>query len=233
MFQLSLKFVTVYRLSKKNAFPNPEDAEEDGLLAVGGDLLPERIILAYAQGIFPWYNENPILWWSPNPRMVLYPEKFKISKSLQQVLKSNKFSVSIDACFADVIENCKSINRSNQDGTWITPAMKKAYIRLHKIGIAHSFEVFNNEKLVGGLYGVSLGKAFFGESMFHIESNASKVAFYYLCQFAKQNNFQFIDCQVANPHLESLGAEEIPRSEFLKLLEINIENQTLQGKWKF
>jgi leucyl/phenylalanyl-tRNA--protein transferase len=224
--------MTVYRLSKQIAFPNPEFADDDGLLAIGGDLNPERLILAYAQGIFPWYNQNPIMWWSPNPRMILYPEKFKVSKSLQQILKQNKFQIKIDSCFKDVIENCKTVNRSKQDGTWITAAMKKAYIQLHEIGVAHSFEVFRNEKLVGGLYGISLGSAFFGESMFHFESNASKFAFYYLCEFAIKNKFQFIDCQVANPHLESLGAEEISRLEFLQLLEKALENETLQGKWK-
>lgn len=223
--------MTFYRLSKTLAFPNPEEAEDDGLLAIGGDLSPERIILAYSLGIFPWYNEKPILWWSPNPRMVLFPSKFKISKSLRQVLKSNKFNVSLDSKFKEVIEICSKVPRANQDGTWITQEMKKAYIRLHKLGFAHSVEVYRNNKLVGGLYGISIGNAFFGESMFHLETNASKVAFYYLSQICLENNFDFIDCQVSNPHLASLGAEEIPRSQFLEILEKSMQNPTLKGSW--
>ena len=213
-------------------FPNPELANEDGLLAVGGDLTPEYLIAAYSNGIFPWFNEeHPILWWSPDPRLVLFPNEFKLSKSLSKTIKSGTFSYKTDHDFATVIKSCSLQPRKGQDGTWITNEMTEAYIKLHEIGIAHSFEVYKNNELCGGLYGVSLGKAFFGESMFHLVTDASKVALYNLVQWCLKNKFQFIDCQQPTEHLKSLGAREIPRSEFLLLLKQALKSKTIEGKW--
>jgi leucyl/phenylalanyl-tRNA---protein transferase len=224
----------VYRLAKTCIFPHPDEANEEGLLAVGGDLSPQRLVMAYAQGIFPWYNQNePILWWSPNPRMVLYPGEFKVSKSLKQVLRNGRFSVKTDSCFARVVDQCSGVNRPGQDGTWINKEMKEAYIQLHHLGLAHSFEVFKDGELIGGLYGVSLGAAFFGESMFHHVTDASKVAFYHLSQWAMENEFVLIDCQLPTPHLQSLGGIEISRSDFLDKLALAIEKPTRRGKWSF
>lgn len=222
----------IYQLSDELVFPNPTEASDEGLLAIGGDLSPQRLVAAYAHGIFPWFNEfDPIMWWSPNPRMVLFPEKFKLSKSLKQTLNKNKFELRIDTAFEHVIENCKSINRKGEDGTWITDEMKVAYIKLHEYGLAHSFESWQNGELVGGLYGISLGHAFFGESMFQKSSDASKVAFYHLNQFCLKHNFPFIDCQVPNPHLASLGAEEISRILFLEMLGKSLKEKTMQRMW--
>ena len=208
-------------LTEKLWFPNPEEATSDGLLAIGGDLSMERLILAYNSGIFPWFEEDqPILWWSPNPRMVLFPKKFKVSKSLRKTLNSEKFKVTFDQNFEEVIKNCANVSRKGDHGTWITPEMQKAYIGLQQAGHAVSVEVWEKEKLVGGLYGIDLShkKVFCGESMFSLVSNASKVAFYHLSQYAKSKNYKFIDCQIYNEHLASLGAEEIGREEFLKML---------------
>lgn len=222
----------VYRLTKACIFPHPDEANEEGLLAIGGDLSPQRLVMAYAQGIFPWYNhKEPILWWSPNPRMILYPGRFKVSKSLTQVLRKEKFAVAADTCFPQVIEHCSKVYRPDQDGTWINTEMIKAYIQLHHLGLAHSFEVFCNDKLVGGLYGVSLGAAFFGESMFHLATDASKVAFYHLCQWAMAHGLQFIDCQLPTSHLQSIGAVEMNRSDFLQILAEAMEKPTCRGKW--
>lgn len=223
----------IYQIPEEPIFPHPNEAEPEGLLAVGGDLSPQRLVSAYASGIFPWYSHpDPILWWSPNPRLVLFPEKFKVSKSLQQTLRNRNYKVTCDIAFADVIDNCQKAPRPGQPGTWITPEIKKAYIELHKMGLAHSIETWQNGKLVGGLYGVSLGNTFFGESMFYKSTDASKVAFYYLNQLALAWDFPFIDCQVTNPHLVSLGAEEIPRDDFLDLLHAALLQETRQGKWK-
>ena len=205
-------------------FPDPSYAlqEPDGLLAVGGDLSPARLLNAYRQGIFPWYSEGePILWWSPNPRAVLYPEQLKISKSLKKTLRKQPFRVSLDTAFADVIEGCSKsrIDKDgSQSGTWITPEMKQAYIELHRIGFAHSVECWDGEELVGGLYGVSIGKVFFGESMFARRSDASKIGFAYLVRQLIDWEFALIDCQVHTDHLASLGAVDIPRDDFLQLL---------------
>jgi len=213
-------------------FPDPRTADADGLLAAGGDLSPEALITAYSLGIFPWYNiGSPILWWSPDPRLVLFPNKFKISKSLSQRIKSTKYSMSVDTDFEGVIRHCAQVKRDDQDGTWITPEMTDAYINLHHAGIAHSFETYYNSKLVGGLYGVSLGRAFFGESMFYLMSDASKIALYYLVDWVRKNHFLFIDAQQSTAHLKSMGAEEISRDRFLKLLAAALKYPTVKGKW--
>jgi len=210
----------VFRLTEDLLFPPPALAEEDGLLAVGGDLSKDRILLAYSMGIFPWYSEgSPILWWSPDPRLVLIPEELKVSRSLGQVIKKEVFIVTMDTAFDRVIRSCAEINRKGQQGTWITEEMVGAYIALHCAGYAHSVESWQNGELVGGLYGIALGKAFFGESMFAIKSNASKVAFVTLVKYLKKLNVSFIDCQVTTEHLKSLGAKEVGRIEFLKMLK--------------
>ncbi|MFH0895377.1 MAG: leucyl/phenylalanyl-tRNA--protein transferase [Bacteroidota bacterium] len=215
----------VYRLTKKfNGFPDPSEAVEDGLLAVGGDLTPEYLVNAYASGIFPWYNEHdPILWWSPDPRFVLLPEKFKVSKSLRTLVHSGKYEIVVDKNFETVIRKCATVKRPDEAGTWINENMIKAYCKLFDLGFAHSFETYCEGKLVGGLYCVALRHAIFGESMFHTKRDASKFALYYLVEFAKRNNIHFIDSQLKTDHLVRLGAEEIPRSDYLDLLEKALE----------
>lgn len=208
----------VFALDKELYFPPVHMAEPDGLLALGGDLSSERLLLAYRSGIFPWYEGKAILWWSPDPRFVLFPSELKISKSMKAVLKKGPFTFTINTAFAQVIENCKSIEREGQGGTWITAEMKAAYIHLHKKGLAHSAEAWHNGQLVGGLYGVRLGKVFFGESMFSKESNASKFAFLSYVQKLQQEGTALIDCQVYTEHLESLGARMIPRLDFISQL---------------
>lgn len=209
----------IFRLDKRIVFPNPSLAEEDGLLAVGGDLSTERLLLAYRHGIFPWYNDDtPILWYSPHERFVLFPDELKISKSMRQVLRSGHFRVTYDQSFAEVIDACSTVSRKGQPGTWITADMKKAYIRLHKEGHAHSVEVWRDEELVGGLYGVQVGEVFCGESMFSKVSNASKVALISMCN---TGNYKLIDCQVYTEHLESMGARMINRDEYLEILQNN------------
>jgi leucyl/phenylalanyl-tRNA---protein transferase len=213
-------------------FPDSNEAEDDGLIAVGGSLSVDYLHAAYSQGVFPWFGEGePILWWSPNPRMVLFPKEFKFSASLQQIIRSNRFDVRVDESFKEVIQNCAKIRRIGQEGTWITKQMQEAYVEFHEQGFAHSFETYEKGKLVGGLYGVSLGKAFFGESMFHKVTNASKVAFYYLVQKAISWEFDFIDAQQSTDHLKSLGAKDIEREYFLQLLEKTLKTPTIQGKW--
>lgn len=214
----------VFRLTEDLLFPPPALAEEDGLLAVGGDLSKDRILLAYSMGIFPWYSDgSPVLWWSPDPRLVLIPEELKVSRSLVQVIKKGTFSVTMDAAFDRVIKNCAEINRKGRQGTWITKEMISAYIDLHFAGYAHSVESWQSGELVGGLYGIALGRAFFGESMFAIKSNASKVAFVTLVKYLNKLNFSFIDCQVTTEHLKSLGAKEIARKKFLRMLKGALE----------
>ena len=206
-----------YQLSETEIwFPKPELADDDGLLAVGGDLSPARLMLAYHQGIFPWYSdESPILWYSPHERFILFPQKLKVSSSMVKVIKGGRFHITFDLAFMEVIEDCATISRQGDKGTWITQEMKNAYIDLHGLGYAHSVEVWENDALVGGLYGVVVNNVFCGESMFSKVSNASKVALIWLC-----HNFGFlmIDCQVYTKHLESLGAELISRSEYLLFL---------------
>ncbi|MBN1117646.1 MAG: leucyl/phenylalanyl-tRNA--protein transferase [Bacteroidales bacterium] len=213
-------------------FPDPNTADDDGLVAVGGELTSDFLISAYMQGIFPWFSEEqPYLWWSPNPRMVLFPSEFKVSKSLRQLINSGKYELRIDTAFKEVITQCSKVPRPGQDGTWITDEMIEAYSELHKIGITHSFETWFEDRLAGGLYGISIGKVFFGESMFFKERDASKFALYYLVQFCCENNFEFIDVQQSTAHLRSLGAKEMPRTEFLKILHNSVNKETIQGKW--
>ena len=213
----------IYFLTELLKFPPADNANADGLLAVGGDLSPERLLLAYKSGIFPWFNDDSlILWWSPDPRMVLFPHKIRISKSMRQILSGTRFTLTRNKCFKEVLEACAEIERMGQDGTWITNSMKEAYLRLHDLGFAKSYEVWENEKLVGGLYGIDLGQVFCGESMFSKANNASKFAFINLARDLEERNYNFIDCQVYTKHLASLGAEEIPRKEFLKLLQNSI-----------
>lgn len=197
-------------------FPPPELAEEDGLLAVGGDLSPERLISAYSSGIFPWFSEDtPILWYSPPERFVLFPARVKIPKSMKQVLRSGKFTVTRNKAFAAVIKACAEAERPGQDGTWITRGMQEAYIRLHEMGYAHSFEVWHEDQLAGGLYGIEMNSVFCGESMFSRVSNASKVALIWLCQ---QMEYRLIDCQIYSEHIERMGAEMIPGEKYLHIL---------------
>ena len=211
---------TISFLSDSLSFTPLERANAEGLLAVGGDLSPERLLLAYQNGIFPWFNENSlIMWWSPNPRMVLFPKDIKVSKSMKQVLRSDQFKLTKNTCFSAVVEQCASVPRVGQDGTWITREMKEAYLKLHKKGYAKSYEVWENNELVGGLYGVDLGHVFCGESMFSLKSNASKFAFIHLAKTLSDDNYAIIDCQMYTDHLASMGAREIPRSEFIKLLK--------------
>jgi len=207
-------------LSDELYFPSPELAEEDGLLAVGGDLSQERILKAYSMGIFPWYSENsPILWWSPDPRLVLFPEELKVSRSLRQCMKKGMFTVTVNTAFEQVMRACAETSRKGQSGTWITEDMIIAYTGLHRSGYAHSVEAWQDGVLAGGLYGIILGKIFFGESMFSKISNASKVAFVVFVEQLKQKELRLIDCQVKTEHLVNLGAREIPRATFLKSLK--------------
>jgi len=211
----------MYLLTNQIAFPSHSEADKNGLLAIGGDLSTARLIHAYNNGIFPWYNENePLLWWTPDPRMVLYPKELRVSKSMKAVLKKQLFTITFNTAFERVIQQCAQIKRNDQDDTWITNDMTKAYIELHKKGIATSVEVWQDEKLVGGLYGIDLKdkKVYCGESMFSIISNASKAAFITLVRELKTKGYSLIDCQMHTTHLESLGAREIPREEFLKHL---------------
>lgn len=211
-------------------FPHPETSDSQGLLAMGGDLDPERILYAYSQGIFPWFQPGcPILWWSPNPRLILFPEDFNLSRSLKKTLKK-PFSYSIDTVFPEIIKACATYS-NRENNTWITKDMIAAYTTLHQMGYAHSFEVWQDEKLVGGLYGISLGKAFFGESMFHSVTDASKLALYYLCITMKKWEFDFIDCQMPTTHLLKMGAKAISRAHFLGLLSRSLQHPTKAGIW--
>lgn len=223
----------VFELCEDLIFPHPSYAEEDGLLAYGGDLTTERIILAYKNGIFPWFNPgDPIMWWSPNPRCVLFPEKLKISKSLLAVLKKKKFTIKCDSAFLEVITHCAKTARNEETDTWITDEIIDAYVHLHKLGIAHSIEAYQNDKLVGGLYGLAIGKVFFGESMFYHVSDASKVAFCHLVKYLNVKGYQIIDNQMQTEHLMRFGSELIDRSTFLDIVksacseEINTSNWT-------
>lgn len=222
----------VYALGDDLTFPPPQHAE-DGLLAVGGDLSVERLVSAYCAGIFPWYSDDdPILWWSPDPRMVLIPGEEHISRSLARTIRRGSFRLTLDTAFPEVIAECARVPRGDQDGTWITDEMQAAYIALHDTGYAHSVECWQEDTLVGGLYGVSLGGCFFGESMFSLRTDASKVAFVTLAQLVSTWGFTMIDCQVENPHLYRMGAREIARSEFLMLLAQGLQQETRQGRWR-
>ncbi|MCS6927523.1 MAG: leucyl/phenylalanyl-tRNA--protein transferase [Candidatus Binatia bacterium] len=222
----------IYRLTTELVFPHPEWATPTGLLAIGGDLSPARLLLAYRSGIFPWYEAgDPILWWSPPRRCIMDPAHFHVSRSLRRLLRQARFTVTFDAAFPQVIEACAQSRLVQQQGTWITPEMIDAYCTLHDLGFAHSAEAWREGRLVGGIYGVSLGRAFFGESMFKYEPNASKVAFATLARQLAEWQFTLIDCQITNPHLLRLGAYEVPRRQFLRQLARALEFPTRQGKW--
>jgi len=210
----------MFLLSNELYFPPVTEADEEGILAIGGDLSTQRLILAYRNGIFPWYTDDePIIWWCPNPRFVLFPDEIKISKSMRAVVKKQTYSFTINNCFNNVIKNCKTINREGQSGTWISEEIIDAYTNLHNLGYALSAETWKNNKLIGGFYGVKMGNIFFGESMFSLSPNASKFAFIQLVQHLKNEGVKLIDCQVYTNHLESLGAKMIDRNDFMRLLE--------------
>lgn len=222
----------MYWLTDELIFPPVEEAEDWGGLALGGDLSPRRLLLAYCSGIFPWYEEGqPIIWHAPDPRFVLFPEKLRVAKSMRPILNQKKFDITYDTDFHSVIRSCQKVKREGQPGTWITEEMLQAYCHLHHLGLAHSVEVKQKGQLVGGLYGVSLGSIFFGESMFSKASNASKAGFITLVHHLQKEGVTLIDCQVHTPHLESLGAEEIPRSRYMMLLEKDLNHPTKKGKW--
>lgn len=211
--------MTVYRLIDQLLFPPPELAEPNGLLAVGGDLSVERLLLAYSTGIFPWFNDGePILWWSPDPRCILEFDRLRISRSLAKILRREKFSVTFDGAFDEVIGACGQLRTESGEGTWITRQLREAFCRLHQLGFAHSVECWRDGVLAGGLYGICLGRCFFGESMFHRVPDASKVALVSLVRHLQGRGFELLDCQMPSAHLRSLGAEEIPRTEFLHRL---------------
>jgi leucyl/phenylalanyl-tRNA---protein transferase len=222
----------IFRLVDDMVFPPPDYADPSGLIAVGGDLSSERLLEAYRVGIFPWYSEDqPILWWSPDPRFVLRLDDFKISRSLRKTIRKRVFLVTFDRVFDEVIAACAQVPREGQSGTWITPEMQEAYTTLHGLGYAHSVEAWFEGNLVGGLYGVSLGKAFFGESMFHCKADASKVALAVLVEKLKTWGFHFVDSQMTTDHMHHLGAKEIPRRIFLKRLQSALRHSTKRGKW--
>ena len=213
-------------------FPPVEEAEADGLLAVGGDLTKERLLAAYRQGIFPWYEfGQPILWWCPDPRLVLFPKELKISRSLRKVLRKQNFKISFDSAFGNVIKACADVRTEQGKGTWIIPEMQEAYTELHHEGYAHSVESWLNGELVGGLYGISLGQCFFGESMFSTVNDSSKAALVALTEFSKQIGIKIIDCQMTTPHLLSLGAREIDRESFLRKLNQYLKKPDIKGSW--
>lgn len=222
----------IFRLVEEPIFPPPDYADPSGLLAVGGDLSNERLLEAYRLGIFPWYSDDqPILWWSPDPRLVLDLRDFKISRSLRKTLKKGVFQVTFDHAFEEVIRACAVVPREAQNGTWITDEMREAYVKLHGLGYAHSVESWFGGKLAGGLYGVSLGKCFFGESMFHLKTDASKVALATLVAKLKSWDFHFIDSQMTTEHMVRLGAKELPRRIFLKRLQSALRHPTRRGRW--
>ncbi|MCC6722969.1 MAG: leucyl/phenylalanyl-tRNA--protein transferase [Saprospiraceae bacterium] len=223
----------IYWLSEENLqFPPAELATAEGILAVGGDLSPERLLKAYTKGIFPWFNEgDPITWWSPDPRMVLFPSELKVSKSMRPYFNQGKYELSFDKDFRGVMRNCQQPRSNQYGGTWITNDMVEAYCQLHDLGFAHSVEVWQDDDLVGGLYGVAIGKCFFGESMFSRLSNASKFGFISLVKKLGQLGFWVVDCQQQTQHLGRLGARPIPRADFLAILERNEHEPTLQGNW--
>jgi leucyl/phenylalanyl-tRNA---protein transferase len=222
----------VFLLSDNISFPPPHFARKDGLLAMGGDLSRERLLLAYRKGIFPWYsNGEPILWWSPDPRLVLYPEELRVSRSLKKTIRKDRFQITMDKAFLAVIQSCADIRVNKKQPTWIVPEMIKAYCQLHESGYAHSVEAWYQGKLAGGLYGLALGKCFSGESMFARVTDASKTAFVYLVIFLKNLGFQMIDCQVKTSHLMSFGAREVPRKIYLQQLENTLDFSYARGKW--
>jgi len=222
----------IVSLNKYNyTFPNPRYASNEGLLAYGGDLNPNRVLEAYRKGIFPWFSQDdPIMWWSPNPRLLIYPDSFKVSKSFRRILRNNKFEVKFDNDFLSTISHCRNIKRKNENGTWITDDIIDTYLKLHNMGFAHSVEVYRDNILIGGLYGLSMGKAFFGESMFSLVSDASKIAFKALSDVLGSKGYDFIDCQVPTQHLKSLGAKEVSRDYFLNRLK-KVNYDKLEHLW--
>lgn len=224
----------IYTLDETLFFPPPAQAQPDGMLAVGGDLAVPRLLLAYSQGIFPWYHTGlPILWWSPPKRALLDPKTIHISRSMRKILHQGIFEVRFDTNFQQVIKACAQTPRKTETGTWIVPEMQKAYLALHESGYAHSVEVYAANRLVGGLYGISLGGCFFGESMFSIVSNASKVALLTLAQYVQKWDFDFIDCQMMNEHLAQFGTYEVPRETYLQRLAQSLQKPTRRGLWHF
>jgi leucyl/phenylalanyl-tRNA--protein transferase len=224
----------IYRLAEEIVFPPADHADPSGLLAVGGDLSSERLLEAYRQGIFPWYSDDqPLLWWSPDPRLILELSQFRVSRSLRRTLRKRTFEVTFDRAFDEVIKACASTPRTGQRGTWITEEMQEAYIRLYGLGFAHSAESWFEGELVGGIYGVSLGRCFFGESMFHLMSDASKVALAMVVERLKDWDFDFIDAQMTTDHMLRLGAQEVPRRLFLKRLQAALRHPTKRGKWHY
>ncbi|HON77644.1 MAG TPA: leucyl/phenylalanyl-tRNA--protein transferase [Spirochaetota bacterium] len=222
----------IFVLNEEILFPPVNLAIREGILAVGGDLSPERLLKAYSEGIFPWYSEDePIVWWSPDPRFVLLPEGIKVSRTMRQVISRNIFTITFDRAFREVITSCSTIDRAHQYGTWITDEMREAYCRLHDMGYAHSVEAWHGGELAGGLYGLSLGRCFFGESMFAKKSNASKAAFIVLVKKLQELGFIIVDAQVYTRHLESLGAFEMPRDEYIAVLRKGLQFETIQGSW--
>jgi leucyl/phenylalanyl-tRNA--protein transferase len=225
--------VAIFRLQRRPVFPDPELSDPDGLLAVGGDLSPERLVAAYARGIFPWFNPgSPILWWSPDPRMVLLPGELHLARSLRRTLRSGRYRIGADTAFERVVRCCAARPRPGQDGTWITEEMVEAYVELHRLGLAHSVEAWEEDVLAGGLYGVSLGGAFFGESMYADRPDASKAAFATLVGWLAGRGFDLVDAQVETGHLARFGAREIPRREFLDRLAAALQKPTLRGPWE-
>jgi leucyl/phenylalanyl-tRNA--protein transferase len=225
--------VAIFRLARQPVFPDPRLAEPDGLLAVGGDLSEERLVRAYAEGIFPWYGPgSPILWWCPDPRMILLPGELHVPRSLRRTLRSGRYQIRLDTAFDEVVGRCASRDRPGQDGTWITPEMARAYGRLHRRGLAHSAEAWEDGALAGGLYGVSLGATFYGESMFADRPDASKAAFVTLVEWLSARGFDLVDCQVETEHLRRFGAREVPRDEFLARLAASLTRPTLTGSWR-
>jgi leucyl/phenylalanyl-tRNA--protein transferase len=225
--------MTVYLLPEEPFFPSLEEAEPDGLVAIGGDLSTERLLQAYASGIFPWFmEEGEIFWYSPDPRLVLFPDRFRLSGSLARIIRSNRFTIRFDSAFSEVILNCSEAPRPSQEGTWISHEFIEAYTRLHKMGFAHSVEVYAGHKLAGGLYGISLGAAFFGESMFSKVNNASKAAFHALAERCSEFGFGFIDCQVDSEHLRKMGASLVTRQDYLLMLKESMKSVTIKGPWR-
>lgn len=230
--------MTIYRLFDEPVFPDPAESDPDGLLAIGGDLSPERLVLAYAQGIFPWYSAgSPILWWSPDPRLTLEPRHLHVPASLRRVLNSRRFQFTLDQAFGRVIRACADAPRPGQEGTWILPEMVQAYERLHALGIAHSAEAWANDsqggmELVGGVYGVALGSVFFGESMFYARADASKALFATLVRWLGERGCTLIDCQQTTAHMLRFGACEMPRREFLRRVAEGLGSKALAGRWE-
>ena len=224
----------IFRIPQQHLFPDPALADPSGLLGVGGDLDPERVLTAYRSGIFPWYSQGqPILWWSPDPRMVLFTEELRIQRSLAKRIRQQRYRITLDRAFAEVVERCALTARPDQRGTWITTEMSEAYAHLHALGHAHSVEAWEGDELVGGLYGVAVGRLFSGESMFATAPDASKIAFVHLVTQLREWGFPLIDCQVHTPHLERFGAREIPRRDYLAALRDVLTYPNRIGRWDF